>query len=250
MIRKIYMLSYFNSKTPASKKDNPEKKLVADEKLVRFDDYIELDNKLQQAQDRIQELEALLESKEQLHDELHQKIQLLTTTIEQEKSIAQDQKTQFTQEEDALANEIASLKVDLLKQEAHYEILYKKNIALHAEQEAKLTIQEQYKNLQKKMSEKEREYEILVKKLAELEIAKLQAEERLIQEKNEHKETKSALEIEQKAKQTNKSQPKKEEPVTRPTLANNSATIFTNIPRKQDYRKSIFSEPWEFYAGF
>jgi hypothetical protein len=103
------------------------------------------------------------------------------------------------------------------------------------------------------MDEKEREYEILVNKLAQLESAKLQAEERLVQEKNEHKETKSALEVEKQARQTHKSQhveQKKESAVTLPTLANNGATIFNNIPRKQDFRKPIFSEPWEFYAGF
>lgn len=244
------MLSYFSSNTPA-KEDGSEKKFVADDKLVYYKDYIKLDKKLQLAKDRIQELETNLEIKEQLHEALHQKIHHLTTVIEQEKSIVQEQRAQFTQEEDALDNEIASLKVDLLKQEAHYEILRKKIIELQAEQEAQLALQQQYKNLQAKMAEKEREYETLVDKIAKLESAKQQAEESLIQEKNEHKETKSALEIEKKARQPIKSHnlnTKREESTALPTLANNSTTLFNNISRRPDYRK--FFEPWDLYAGF
>lgn len=247
------MLSYFGSKTPASNKHNSEKKTVADEKLVYYKDYIELDNKLQLAKDRIQELEASLETKEQLHDKLHQKIHLLTTAIEQEKSIAQEQQAQFIQEEDTLANEIASLKVDLLKQEAHYENLRKKIIELQTEQEAQLALQQQHKNLQAKMDEKEREYELLINKIAELESAKRHAEERLTQEKNEHKETKSALEVEKKARQPNKLKnvdENKAEPAALPTIANNSTTLFNNNYRKTDRKFAMFSEPWEFYAGF
>ncbi len=221
------MLPYFGSKPPAS---SPEKKLAADEKLVYYKDYMELANRLQQAKDRIQELETTLGTKEQLHDALHQKIQ--------------EQQTQFTQEEDTLATEIASLKVDLLKQEAHYENLRKKTLELQAQQEAQLALQQEYRNLQAKMDTKEREYEMLINKITELESAKQQAEERLMQEKNEHKETKSALETEKKARQP--TEPK----VTLPTVANNSTTLFNNRPQKPIYTKSIFSEPWDLYANF
>ncbi len=247
------MLSYFSSKTPATKNDNAEKKLAMDERLVHYQDYIELDKKLQLAKDRIQELETILETKEQLHDELHQKIHLLTTAIAQEKLIAKEQQAQFTEEEDTLVSEIATLKVDLLKQEAHYENLRKKIIGLQEEQETKLALQQQYKNLQLKMNEKEREYEILVNKIAELESAKQQAEERLIQEKNDHKETKSALELEKKSRHSNKSfiDTKKDMAThTLPAIANNNTTLFSNTNQQPKFRKPLFMEPWELYADF
>jgi len=242
------MLSYFSSKTPAPKKDNP----VADEKLIHYEDYLELANRLEQAKDRIQELETTLEAKEQLHNELHQKLHLLTTSIEQEKSIFQEQRLQFTQEEDTLTNEIASLKVDLLKQEAHYENLRKKTVELQIEQEAQLELQQQHKILQEKMDAKEREYEMLVKKIAELESAKQQAEEHLIKEKNEHKETKSALEIEKKARQPKPQHinEKKETPALLPRVVNNNTTLFNSNNQKSFLRKPIYPEPWEYYAGF
>jgi chromosome segregation ATPase len=239
------MLSYFGSKTPASKLNNPENKLPVSEKLVHYETYMELNEKLQVAKDQIQELESKLATKEQLHDELHQKIQTLMTTIEQEKSVAKEQEVKFAQEEDALATEIASLKVDLITQECNYETLRKNIIKLQAKEEEQLELQQQYSTLEAKMNEKEQEYEALANKITELEFAKKHIEERLAQEQNDHQETKSALAIEKKARQPNPVIPESKSIQQMPNIANNHSTLFNNNQPKPDPYRPYYLNRWE-----
>ena len=235
------MFSFLGGKTPTIKP-------IVEEKLVHMEDYMELSNRLQSAKDRIQELEAILTAKEQLHDELQQKIQELTGTLQQEKSQAKDEKQHFAEEEDALAEEIADLKVDLIAQESHYETLRNKFMQLQAQQEEQMALQQQYRILQTKMDEKEREYETLVLKLTELESAKKLIEYHLVKEKNEHRETKSALETEKKAKlQVQAPLEQKQQPVI---MFKNNATLFhPNQKKTPGFQPTILPPPWNFMYG-
>ncbi len=238
------MLAYLGVNASTSKKNKAEKKAAVDERLICFKDYIELSEKLQKAKDKIQELESSLVAKEQLHDELHKKVELLTTTIEKEKTSAKEKQTQYTEEEDVLNDEIASLKLDLMTQESHYETLKANIIELQAQREQQLLLQEQHKSLQIKLDEKEREYEILVNKMTELESEKKAVEDRLTQEKNEHQETKSALEVEKKARKLGPmgSESQKSKPMFTSTLFNNNNKIINQPILPHDL--------WNLYSGY
>lgn len=246
------MLAYFGIQA-AAKKAKPEKPFI-DERLIHIKDYFELGDKLQAAKDKIQELETLLATKEQLQNELHKKIELLTVELEQEKSNIKVKQTQFAAEEDTLNEEIASLKLDLLRQESHYEVLRSKIINIQLQQEEQLKFQEKYTVLQSKMDEKEREYEILVNKITKLNDEKKDIEERLTQEKKEHKETKSALEMEKNARNAHKTQTNDDETKTSaplPNVSQHSTTLFNPNHKQKSYAYYFpIIDSWQLFPDF
>lgn len=219
------MFSFFNRKKPKrryspehSPLQNDENGEVKEEEtndkddLVRADSLASLTQELQTAQNQIKvileqkkHLESVLLEKEKYNLSLIEKISTLTIAFSKEKeAFVQEQKSlldehiklleeqkNFFEEKKTLLQRIDLLQSELSAKEREYQILLEKIPPLESVFQEKMDLLQQNKLLQE-------QYQSLLKKHAELEMAKHKVEQELSQEVNDHNQTKELLEKEKK----------------------------------------------------